>query len=188
MRRPLRIVIVAMVLITSSTIARAQTPPPPTQSPPPAEDAAWRRQMDQRMQQLERENSELRKQVGDVAQTQAAVMKDAQSQGMLTLEGGQPRLTTPDFFDVNKFAAEGDFPGSVRIPGTKTSFQIGGYVQLDAIFDTDRIGNKDSFVVSSIPTGGEKTGAGSTNFSVRQTRLFLKTQTPTANWGDLGTY
>src|SRR3954466_12819460 len=104
------------------------------------------------------------------------------------MEGGEPRLTTPDFFDINKYAAEGNFPGSVRIPGTKTSFQIGGFTQLDAIFDADRIGNKDAFVVNSIPTGGEKTGAGDTNFSIRQTRLFLKTQTPTKDWGSLVTY
>jgi hypothetical protein len=116
--------------------------------------------MEMRMQQLEQENAQLRQKVGDVAETQQAVMKHAQERGLLTLEGGQPRLTTPDFFDVNKYAAEGDFPGSIRIPGTKTSFQIGGYVQLDAIFDGDRIDNKDAFVVSSIPTGGPKTGAG----------------------------
>jgi hypothetical protein len=154
----------------------------------PANDAEWRQQMEARLRQLEQENVQLRTKVNEVANTQQAVMKDAQSRGLLQFEAGQPRLTTPDFFDVNKFAAQGDFPGSVRIPGTNTSFQIGGYVQLDSIFDTDRIGNKDAFVVSSIPTGGEKTGAGTSNFSIRQTRLFLKTQTPTDNWGSLVTY
>src|SRR6476661_720742 len=136
-------------------------------------DTEWRRQTEARLQQLEQENRELRKQVGTVAETQQAVMKDAESRGFLTIEGGQPRLTTPDFFDVNKYASEGDFPGSFRIPGTKTSFQIGGFVQVDAIFDSDRIGNTDSFVVNTIPTGDTGGGAGNTNFSVRQTRLFL---------------
>jgi len=152
------------------------------------DESKWRQQTEERLRLLEEENARLRTQVREVADTQQAVMKDAESRGLLRVEGGQPRLTTPDFFDVNKYAAEGDFPGSVRIPGTKTSFQIGGYVQLDAIFDADRIGNKDSFVVNTIPTGGEKTGSGSSNFSIRQTRLFLKTQTPTENWGDLVTY
>src|SRR4051794_47152 len=153
------------------------------------EDSAdWRRRMEGRVQQLEKENAELRGKVDRVSETQQAVIKDAQSRGMLTLEAGLPRLTTPDFFDINKYSAEGDFPGSVRLAGSKTSFQIGGYVQLDAIFDADRIGNKDSFVVSTIPTGGSKSGAGDTNFSIRQTRLFLKTQTPTADWGNLVTY
>ena len=165
-----------------------QPAPLPQEGAVPAEDPKWRQQMEQRLQRLEDENALLRTQVGEVAETQQAVMKDAESRGLLSVEGGEPRLTTPDFFDINKYAAEGDFPGSVRIPGTKTSFQIGGYVQLDAIFDADRIGNKDSFVINSIPTGGDKTGSGSTNFSIRQTRLFLKTQTPTDNWGDLVTY
>ena len=166
--------------------ASSAQPQPATQ--PASDDAEWRRQMEARMQQLERENRELRQQVGEVAETQRAVMEDAKSRGFLTLEGGQPRLTTPDFFDVNKYVAEGDFPGSWRLPASKTSFQLGGFVQADAIFDADRIGNKDSFVVNKIPTGGDRTGAGDTNFSVRQTRLFLKTQTPTENWGNLITY
>src|SRR4051812_28496894 len=177
--------IISMMLGFPS-LARGQAQPAPTTGP--ADEAEWRRQMEARVRQLEQENVQLRDQVGDVAETQQAVMKDAQERGILTLEGGEPRLTTPDFFDVNKYASEGDFPGSIRIPGTKTSFQIGGYVQLDAIFDADRIGNKDAFVVSSIPTGGDRTGAGSTNFSIRQTRLFLKTQTPTTSWGNLVTY
>src|SRR4029079_18276206 len=106
------------------------------------DEGDWKRQIEARMQQLEQENAALRKQVGTVAETQQAVMKDAESRGFLSLEGGEPRLTTPDFFDINKFASEGDFPGSFRIPGTKTSFQIGGFVQLDTIFDTKPIGNE----------------------------------------------
>src|SRR5689334_2541225 len=73
-----------------------------------ASDAEWKRQMEARMQQLETENRDLHQEVGTIRQTQQAVMKDAQERGFLTLEGGQPRLTTPDFFDINKYAAEGN--------------------------------------------------------------------------------
>lgn len=141
--------------------------------------------MEARMQQLEQENRELRQRLGQVADTQQAVMKDAQERGLLTLEGGSPRLTTPETFDVKKYAAEGDFPGSIRIPGTSVSIQVGGFVQLDAITDSNAIGSKDSFVVSSIPTDAET--AGQTNFSVRQTRLFVRTEAPTS-WGPLVTH
>ena len=165
--------------------SRAQVEPTTRDS---TADPDWRRQMERRMEQLEAENHELRQRVTTVAETQQAVMKDAQERGILSIEGGQPRLTTPDFFDVNKYASEGDFPGSFRIPGTKTSFQIGGFVQVDALFDADRIGDKDAFVVNTIPTGDTGGGSGNTNFSVRQTRLFLKTQTPTADWGNFVTY
>ena len=187
---------VTAMLVTLSAGARAQEQPTTAgvtrdTTAVPEDDAAWRQRMETRMQQLEQENARLREQVGGVAETQQAVMKDAQERGLLKVEGGQPRLTTPDFFDLNKYASEGDFPGSLRIPGTKTSFQIGGYVQLDAIFDGDKIGNNDGFAVSSIPTdgGGGNEGAGNTNFSVRQSRLFMKTQTPTDTaWGSLVTY
>jgi hypothetical protein len=75
-----------------------------------------------------------------------------------------------------------------RSAGSSPWKAANGYIQLDAIFDSDRIDNDDAFVVSAIPTGAEKTGAGNSNFNVRQTRLFLKTQTPTSTWGDLVTY
>src|SRR6185503_3901282 len=70
---------------------------------PAMTDAEWRREMESRMQQLEQENRELKQTVGQVAETQQAVMKDAQERGILTVEGGQPRLTQPDWFDINKY-------------------------------------------------------------------------------------
>jgi hypothetical protein len=85
-------------------------------------------------------------------------------------------ITSPDS-DFRKYAAEGTFPGSITLPGTNISIQIGGFVQVDAIADTNAIGSKDSFVVSSIPTSGE--AAGQSNISARQTRLFVRTSTPT---------
>ena len=97
------------ILLTCASPTVAQTTEQST--PAATSDAEWRRQMETRMEQLEKENAQLRKQVGEVSETQQAVMKDAQSRGLLALEAGQPRLTTPDWFDVNKYAAEGDFPG-----------------------------------------------------------------------------
>src|SRR5688500_11120815 len=101
---------VALALGAGAPAARAQDDPAAAQ--PSVTDAEWRRQMDARVQQLERENEALRKAVGEVRETQQAVIKDAESRGWLSLEAGQPRLTTPDFFDVNKYVSEGDFPGS----------------------------------------------------------------------------
>src|SRR5438874_11698644 len=114
--------LVALIALPGSVCAQVATQPAVT-------DAEWRQQMESRMQQLERENAELKKHVTDVSQNQQDLIKDAQSRGLLTVEGGQPRLTTPDFFDVNKYASEGNFPGSILIPKTKTSMQIGGFVQ-----------------------------------------------------------
>ena len=187
-KRDKRALISTIVLVSIGSLAVRARAQEQSTTQAAGSDTEWRRAIESRVQLLEQENRELREHLGQVADTQQAVIKDAQSRGILTLEGGQPRLTTPDFFDINKYAAEGNFPGSIQIPGTKTSFQVGGFVQLDSIFDADRIGNKDAFVVNTIPTGGSKSGAGDTNFSVRQTRLFLETRTPTNEWGNLVTY
>ena len=151
-----------------------------------AADEQWRREMEARMQRLEQENRELRKSLGEVEATQEAVRRDVAARGPLdlTLEP-RPEQTTPPFFDVNKYAASGDFPGSIRIPGTNVSIQIGGFTQLDVLMDFGRVGSRDSFIPRTIPTDVQ--GAGETNFSARQTRLFIKTVTPTG-WGPLTTY
>jgi hypothetical protein len=151
-----------------------------------ADDAAWRRQIEERMQALEKENADLRRELGRVAETRAAVAKDAAlRERWLSIDPRAGDSVTPKDFDTRKYIAEGDFPGSIRIPGTNVSLQVGGFVQVDAITDSNAIGSKDSFIVSSIPTSGAT--AGQTNFSVRQTRLFIKTEAPTG-WGPLVTY
>lgn len=47
-----------------------------------------------------------------------------------------------------------DFPGSVPLFGSDFRFALGGYVKLDAIFDTNGNGNKYSFSLSKIPVEG----------------------------------
>ena len=188
-------------IVLPASFALAQDPAAPTPVAPPVApavpDEEWKRRTEQRLQELENtvrqkdvEIEQLRREVGGVAETQEAVRRDAESRQSWTPFSGDPaaadETVTPEFFDVNKFAAQGDFPGSIRIPGSKTSVQIGGFAQLDAIFDFDRIGSRDSFITNTIPTDIE--GAGQTNFSARQTRVFLKTVTPTKNWGPLTTY
>ena len=186
-----RLLIATGSVLLPVSMAAAQDPAAP------ATEDAWKRQTEQRLADLEKtltqkdaEIERLRHQVDNVAETQAAVRKDAETRGLWLPFSADPaaadETTTPPFFDVNKFAAKGDFPGSIRIPGSKTSVQIGGFAQVDSIFDFDRIGSPDSFVTNTIPTDIE--GAGQTNFSVRQTRLFIKTVTPNAGWGPLTTY
>ncbi|MBB3329460.1 hypothetical protein BDK63_000300 [Halomonas campaniensis] len=72
----------------------------------------------------------------------------------------------------------GDTPGSFKVPGTDTSVQIGGYVRLDAIYDLDQdLG--DSLFVEGIDTSDGSSNA-SFRAHARQSRLFVKTSTPTA--------
>ena len=121
-RHACRAVLLAMATILPVTnTAQGQVPAPGTGS---AADEQWRREVEARMQRLEEENRELRKSLGQVEETQAAIQRDVATRGGLdlTLEP-RPEQTTPPFFDVNKYAAEGNFPGSIRIPSAAVPFR-----------------------------------------------------------------
>ena len=71
----------------------------------------------------------------------------------------------------------GEFSGFWKIPDTESSWiKLGGLVKLDAMYGFDAIGSEDEFLPSTIPVGdpGNSDGnAGRTDFSDRQTRLWL---------------
>jgi hypothetical protein len=81
---------------------------------------------------------------------------------------------TPRFFDINKFRAEPDSPGAIRVAGTNVALYVGGFAWLDVIGDINTIANPDQFVVSSIPVGGGTGNTGS-QLTARQSRLFVET-------------
>jgi len=80
-------------------------------------------------------------------------------------------------------SGERDWPGAFRLPGTETQMRISGFVELDAIHDTDAITTPTAFVTSAIVTS-DKTAAegadGQTNLSVQASRVVLETKTPIA--------
>jgi hypothetical protein len=84
---------------------------------------------------------------------------------------------TPSFFDVNKYRADPNNPGAIRIPGTNVAIFIGGFAQLDLMSDLEVIGNPDQFVVASIPVGGGTGNTGS-ELDARQSRVFIETDAP----------
>ena len=90
---------------------------------------------------------------------------------------GPTESPTPSFFDINKFKADPNDPGAIRIPGTNVALYVGGFAQLDVINDFNVIGNPDQFVVASIPVGGGTGNTGS-ELTARQSRLFIETDAP----------
>ncbi|HEX6794764.1 MAG TPA: DcaP family trimeric outer membrane transporter [Casimicrobiaceae bacterium] len=83
--------------------------------------------------------------------------------------------------------------GSFKLPGSDTSVTLGGYVKLDAVFSNPSAGVDNAADLqlnpSSIAVGP---GAGDhernqVKFGARETRLFVKTDTPTS-LGDLDTH
>ena len=52
----------------------------------------------------------------------------------------------------------GEFPGSIRIPGTESAFKLGGQARLVAVHTLSALGTEDRFVTSSIPVGLPRAG------------------------------
>src|SRR5262245_11206202 len=83
--------------------------------------------------------------------------------------------------------------GSFKLPESDTSITLGGYVKLDAIYSDKSAGVNSTadqeYEAGSVPVG-PNAGANERNqikLHARQSRLFFKTDTPTA-YGGLGTY
>jgi hypothetical protein len=74
----------------------------------------------------------------------------------------------------------GDFPGSIRIPGTDAAIKLGGRIRTAAVLTLDPLGTDDRFLANSIPVGvpvqsGE---AKRTNISAQTSRLNIEFRSP----------
>jgi len=75
----------------------------------------------------------------------------------------------------------GDFPGSIRIPGTDTAIKFGGRIRTAAVFTLDSLGSEDRFLTNSIPVEDSDAAAGKgkrTTFSANTSRLNFEVRTP----------
>ena len=52
----------------------------------------------------------------------------------------------------------GEFPGSIRIPGTESAFKLGGQARMVAVHTLSALGTEDRFVTSSIPVAVPRAG------------------------------
>ena len=75
----------------------------------------------------------------------------------------------------------GEFPGSIRIPGSDAALRVGGLVRMTSINSFDAIGTEDRFVTSSIPVEGTEDAreGARTTYSTRPSRFNLDLRTPT---------
>lgn len=88
----------------------------------------------------------------------------------------------------------GAIKGSIKIPGTDTSLAIGGMAKLDTIYNSQSVGGSggsgqaDQYLIPGlIPVDDTRAEADQINIHARQSRLWLKSYTPT-RLGDLNTY
>jgi len=75
----------------------------------------------------------------------------------------------------------GDFPGSIRIPGTDTAIKFGGRIRTAVVFTLDSLGSDDRFLTNSIPVepSDEAAAKGArTSFSANTSRLNFEMRTP----------
>ena len=86
--------------------------------------------------------------------------------------------------------AAGDFPGSIRIPGTDAAVKFGGRIRAAAVFTLDALGSDDRFLTNSIPVEPDDAAAGKgrrTTFTANTSRFNFEMRTPTGA-GQLRTF
>ncbi|MCW5551399.1 MAG: porin [Verrucomicrobiae bacterium] len=73
------------------------------------------------------------------------------------------------------------YQGFMQLFGTKTWVKLGGYVKLDAIMDSTKVGNPNMFITSKIPVEGETDYGKDEHFTMhtKQTRINLELRAPT---------
>ena len=112
---------------------------------------------------------------------------------VVDLERKQTASETRQAAVANNVVTGGATKGSFRLPGSDTSVTLGGYVKLDAVFSGASAGvdtKGDLFLDPTAIAVGPGAGDHERNqvkFGARETRLFVKTNTPTAA-GDLNTH
>ncbi|MHC4942798.1 MAG: DcaP family trimeric outer membrane transporter [Planctomycetota bacterium] len=74
----------------------------------------------------------------------------------------------------------GEFPGSLRIPGTDAAIKLGGSVRFSTVYTFDDLKVDDQFITAEIPVGSAEAGQGARlNMSGRASRLNVDIRTPT---------
>jgi hypothetical protein len=82
----------------------------------------------------------------------------------------------------------GDFPGSIRVPGTDAAFKVGGQARMSLVHTLAPLGVDDRFITSSIPVDNETAGdASRTSYSASPSRLNVDLRSP-SRLGDVRTF
>lgn len=88
-------------------------------------------------------------------------------------------------FPDDAVVTTGDFPGSIRVPGTGVSVRLGGFVRTDFIHDIDSLGVPDVVSHVTIPTDDSPaSGRSQTRLSARNSRINFDVR-GTSAWGEL---
>jgi hypothetical protein len=84
----------------------------------------------------------------------------------------------------HKFVGEGEFPGSIEIPGTDTAFKIGGQARATLVHSLSPLGEDDRFITSSIPVGVQLAGEQArSTYTAAPSRINFEFRSPTSLGG-----
>ncbi|HET9235366.1 MAG TPA: hypothetical protein VFP10_14630, partial [Candidatus Eisenbacteria bacterium] len=129
------------------------------------------------IEELETQLRDLQRRLEDLELQMGKVISDslleARLQGIEAIAKKSPELP-PDIVSA------GDFPGSIRIPGSDAAVKFGGRVRTSVVFTLDALGTDDRFLTNSIPVG-EPLVSGEdkrTNISARASKLNVEFRTP----------
>jgi hypothetical protein len=133
--------------------------------------------MEQMLLSLKRRLDELEAaqtgQPGAQPQTAAAAAAAQQAQDQAEKEAASPEIP-PDVVSA------GDFPGSIRIPGTDAAVRFGALIRTAFVFTLKPLGSDDRFLTYSIPVGPPPAGDGPrTAFTANTSRFNVDFRTPT---------
>jgi hypothetical protein len=164
-----------LFLLTASAgaLAGQETPAAPTLQELSAQLTAQAELIEQLRSELERQGKLLESQTSELDTQRTALQslrtttdQIAQSHGQAQPRSEMERSVIERLESLEATVSEqpeqptniltaGDFPGSIRLPGTNMAFKPGGFVRLSAVNSFDPIGSDDRFIVGSIPTEGD---------------------------------
>jgi TolA-binding protein len=133
-----------------------------------------------RIQQLEAELEAMKQRLADLeSQAGLPAWESALEERLKQIEEAAKKA--PEL--PPEVVSAGDFPGSIRIPGTDAAVKFGGRIRTSVVLTLDPLGTDDRFLTNSIPVGGgEASGeAKRTNISARASRLNLEFRTPSGH-------
>ncbi len=128
----------------------------------------------------------------DTLEKQLAALTRRQQETELGIEKNAPDSTLEKRLEAIEAASKkspelppdivsaGDFPGSIRVPGTDAAIKFGGRIRTAAVLTLNPLGTDDRFLTNSIPVGVSSVSGEDqrTNISARASRLNTEFRTP----------
>jgi len=180
------------------------TPPASSEGDPSLEVKAQKAEIERQLALIEEQKKRIESQEGDIKalQQQLADMQQtllSLKRRLDELEEGQaaPKSSTDVATQAKTAAAEaaeqpsnpevpadvvsaGDFPGSIRIPGSDAAVKFGALIRTAFVFTLAPLGSDTSFLTYTIPVGPPAPGEGArTAFTANTSRFNIDFRTPT---------